>query len=102
MPEVLFFVVVFQLRKLQDKLRKCQQEVEVTREKYQACLNDLNGYNAKYIEDMTEVSTTTTKPLDERTLLSKFKTAFSLKLSLLISWQCKHYFFFKTFSSYFM
>ncbi|KAL8614195.1 hypothetical protein ACOMHN_026412 [Nucella lapillus] len=43
------------LRKLQEKLRKCQQEVEGTRDKYQACLNDLNGYNAKYIEDMSEV-----------------------------------------------
>ncbi|XP_076472022.1 protein kinase C and casein kinase substrate in neurons protein 1-like isoform X2 [Babylonia areolata] len=43
------------LRKMQDKLRKCQQEVEATREKYEACLNDLNGYNAKYIEDMSEV-----------------------------------------------
>ncbi|KAK7098885.1 protein kinase C and casein kinase substrate in neurons protein 1-like isoform X2 [Littorina saxatilis] len=43
------------LKKLQEKLRKCQQEVDATREKYQACLNDLNGYNAKYIEDMTEV-----------------------------------------------
>ncbi|XP_059178895.1 protein kinase C and casein kinase substrate in neurons protein 1-like isoform X1 [Physella acuta] len=44
-----------QLKKLQDKLRKCQQEVESTREKYNAAVNDLNGYNAKYIEDMTEV-----------------------------------------------
>ncbi|XP_005102566.1 protein kinase C and casein kinase substrate in neurons protein 2 isoform X2 [Aplysia californica] len=44
-----------QLKKLQDKLRKCQQEVEATREKYNAAVNDLNGYNAKYIEDMTEV-----------------------------------------------
>ncbi|KAK7480395.1 hypothetical protein BaRGS_00028314 [Batillaria attramentaria] len=43
------------LRKLQEKLKKCQQDVEATREKYQACLNDLNGYTAKYIEDMTEV-----------------------------------------------
>lgn len=43
------------LKKLQDKLRKCQQEVEATREKYHASVNDLNGYNAKYIEDMTEV-----------------------------------------------
>ncbi|KAI8780801.1 protein kinase C and casein kinase substrate in neurons protein 3 [Biomphalaria glabrata] len=44
-----------QLKKLQDKLKKCQQEVENTREKYTAALNDLNSYNAKYIEDMTEV-----------------------------------------------
>ncbi|RUS76254.1 hypothetical protein EGW08_015997 [Elysia chlorotica] len=44
-----------QLKKLQDKLRKCQTEVEGTREKYNAAVNDLNGYNAKYIEDMSEV-----------------------------------------------
>lgn len=44
-----------QLKKLQDKLKKCQGEVESTQEKYNACLNDLNGYNSKYIEDMTEV-----------------------------------------------
>ncbi|GFR83250.1 kinase C and casein kinase substrate in neurons protein 2 [Elysia marginata] len=43
-----------QLKKLQDKLRKCQSEVEGTREKYNAAVNDLNGYNAKYIEDMSE------------------------------------------------
>ncbi|GFO33553.1 protein kinase c and casein kinase substrate in neurons protein 1 [Plakobranchus ocellatus] len=46
-----------QLKKLQDKLRKCQSEVEGTREKYNAAVNDLNGYNAKYIEDMSEVYT---------------------------------------------
>ncbi|XP_060604125.1 protein kinase C and casein kinase substrate in neurons protein 3-like isoform X3 [Ruditapes philippinarum] len=44
-----------QLKKLQEKLKKCQIEVESTQEKYNACLNDLNGYNSKYIEDMTEV-----------------------------------------------
>ncbi|XP_045177379.2 antigen EM13-like isoform X2 [Mercenaria mercenaria] len=43
------------LKKLQEKLKKCQIEVESTQEKYNACLNDLNGYNSKYIEDMTEV-----------------------------------------------
>ncbi|KAK6191557.1 hypothetical protein SNE40_003214 [Patella caerulea] len=44
-----------QLKKLQEKLRKLQTEVEANREKYQAALNDLNGYNAKYIEDSTEI-----------------------------------------------
>ncbi|XP_025085422.1 protein kinase C and casein kinase substrate in neurons protein 1-like isoform X2 [Pomacea canaliculata] len=43
------------VRKLQEKLEKCRLEVQATREKYEACLNDLNGYNARYIEDMTEV-----------------------------------------------
>lgn len=44
-----------QLKKIQEKLRKHKQDVESLREKYDACLNDLNSYNAKYIEDMTEV-----------------------------------------------
>ena len=29
--------------------------MEGTKDKYEACLNDLNSYNAKYIEDMNEV-----------------------------------------------
>jgi len=49
--------VYFQLKKLQEKLKKCQSDVESTQEKYNACLTDLNGYNSKYIEDMTEVGT---------------------------------------------
>lgn len=49
------FFFHLQLKKLQDKLRKCQQEVEGSREKYTAAVNDLNSYNPKYIEDMTEV-----------------------------------------------
>lgn len=43
------------LKKLQEKLRKCQADVENTHDKYTAALNDLNGYNAKYMEDMNEV-----------------------------------------------
>lgn len=49
------FLTSVQVRKLQEKLEKCRLEVQATREKYEACLNDLNGYNARYIEDMTEV-----------------------------------------------
>ncbi|XP_034334079.2 protein kinase C and casein kinase substrate in neurons protein 1 isoform X5 [Magallana gigas] len=44
-----------QLKKIQEKLKKCQADVEATRDKYEASLNDLNSYNAKYIEDMNEV-----------------------------------------------
>ena len=44
-----------QLKKLQERLRKCQADVENTHDKYTASLNDLNGYNAKYMEDMNEV-----------------------------------------------
>lgn len=46
---------LFQLKKIQEKLKKCQADVEATRDKYEASLNDLNSYNAKYIEDMNEV-----------------------------------------------
>lgn len=44
-----------QLKKIQEKLKKCQADVDATRDKYEASLNDLNSYNAKYIEDMNEV-----------------------------------------------
>ena len=44
------------MKKLQDKSEKCRRDVENTRERYESALNDLNAYNAKYMEDMTEVS----------------------------------------------
>ncbi|ELT91899.1 hypothetical protein CAPTEDRAFT_20646 [Capitella teleta] len=44
-----------QLKKVQEKADKCRRDVEATKEKYEATLNDLNAYNAKYMEDMTEV-----------------------------------------------
>ena len=40
---------------MEEKLSKCQQEVSALKDKYDASLNDINNYNAKYIEDMTEV-----------------------------------------------
>ena len=36
-------------------MEKCHKDVETTRERYQQSLTELNSYNAKYIEDMTEV-----------------------------------------------
>lgn len=45
-----------QLKKIQEKADKCRRDVEIAKEKYEATLNDLNAYNAKYMEDMTEVS----------------------------------------------
>ena len=47
--------VIFQKRKMEERLSKCQQEVATLKDKYDASLNDINDYNAKYIEDMTEV-----------------------------------------------
>jgi len=43
------------VKKMQDKVEKCRKDVDATRERYQHSLTDLNSYNAKYIEDMTEV-----------------------------------------------
>lgn len=40
---------------MEERLQKCQQEVANLKDKYEASLNDINNYNAKYIEDMTEV-----------------------------------------------
>ena len=44
------------MKKLQEKAEKCRRDVEATREKYETALNEINSYNAKYMEDMTEVS----------------------------------------------
>ena len=38
-----------------DRVEKNRKEEEATRGKYDAALRDLNAYNAKYMEDMTEV-----------------------------------------------
>ena len=44
-----------QLKKLQEKVEKCRKDVEIMKDRYQQSLNELNAYNAKYVEDMTEV-----------------------------------------------
>jgi len=43
------------LKKLQDRVNKSKDEVNKTREKYQVALQDINNYNAKYMEEMTNV-----------------------------------------------
>lgn len=48
-------VAIDSKRKMEERLSKCQQEVSALKDKYDASLNDINNYNAKYIEDMTEV-----------------------------------------------
>jgi hypothetical protein len=50
-----FHTSVFQAKKLSDKVDKCEREVELTKDKYDAALADLNSYNAKYIEEMKDV-----------------------------------------------
>ena len=48
-------MLLTQLKKLTDRVERNRKEVEVTRGKYDSALSDLNAYNAKYMEDMTEV-----------------------------------------------
>lgn len=44
-----------QVKKLQDRVQRCKEEVQRTRERYEAALQEINEYNAKYMEDMTVV-----------------------------------------------
>jgi len=44
-----------QLRKLQEKVAKGKEQVQKTKEQYELNLEDINSYNAKYMEDMTDV-----------------------------------------------
>lgn len=44
-----------QIRKLQDRVSRTKDQVQKCRENYEVCLQDLNNYNPKYMEDMTEV-----------------------------------------------
>lgn len=44
-----------QVKKLQDRVARCKEEVQRTRERYEAALQEINEYNAKYMEDMTVV-----------------------------------------------
>ena len=45
-----------QLKKVQDKLKKAEKEVERTCEAYTSALNDLDTENPRYLEEMTKVS----------------------------------------------
>jgi len=38
-----------------EKVERCRRDVESTRNAYTTSLNELNAYNAKYMEDMNEV-----------------------------------------------
>ena len=44
-----------QVKKLTEKVERCRRDVESTRSAYTTSLNELNSYNAKYMEDMNEV-----------------------------------------------
>ncbi|XP_042904946.1 protein kinase C and casein kinase substrate in neurons protein 2 isoform X5 [Parasteatoda tepidariorum] len=43
------------VKKLQDRVAKCKDEVQKTKERYEQGLREINDYNAKYMEDMTVV-----------------------------------------------
>lgn len=44
-----------QVKKLQDKLTRCRDDVQKSKERYLQALAEINEYNAKYMEDMTVV-----------------------------------------------
>jgi len=43
------------LKKLQDRVSKAKDAVSKSKDTYESALQDLNNYNAKYMEDMTDV-----------------------------------------------
>ncbi|XP_018406364.1 PREDICTED: protein kinase C and casein kinase substrate in neurons protein 1 isoform X3 [Cyphomyrmex costatus] len=43
------------VKKMQDRVQKSKEEVLKAKEKYEAALQEINQYNPKYMEDMTQV-----------------------------------------------
>ncbi|XP_070160851.1 protein kinase C and casein kinase substrate in neurons protein 2 isoform X3 [Polyergus mexicanus] len=43
------------VKKMQDRVQKTKEEVQKAKEKYEAALQEINQYNPKYMEDMTQV-----------------------------------------------
>ena len=43
------------MKKLQDRVQRAKEDVQRNREKYESALRELNDYNPKYVEDMTDV-----------------------------------------------
>ncbi|XP_063992527.1 protein kinase C and casein kinase substrate in neurons protein 1 isoform X3 [Diachasmimorpha longicaudata] len=44
-----------QVKKMQDRVQKTKEEVQKAKEKYEASLQEINQYNPKYMEEMTQV-----------------------------------------------
>lgn len=40
---------------MQERVQRAKEAVQQTKEKYDAALQEINAYNPKYMEDMTEV-----------------------------------------------
>ncbi|TGZ75812.1 hypothetical protein CRM22_000178 [Opisthorchis felineus] len=62
------------LKKMQDKLKKAEKEVERTRSNYTNALNDLDAESPRYLEEMTKVFNRTQE--FERERLTYFKCLF--------------------------
>ena len=45
----------FQIKKLQDKVSKAEKECDISKQSYETSIRDLDAYNPKYMEEMTEV-----------------------------------------------
>ncbi|XP_014599475.1 protein kinase C and casein kinase substrate in neurons protein 1 isoform X1 [Polistes fuscatus] len=43
------------VKKMQDRVQKTKEEVQKAKEKYEAALQEINQYNPKYMEDMSQV-----------------------------------------------
>ncbi|XP_014231051.1 protein kinase C and casein kinase substrate in neurons protein 2 isoform X5 [Trichogramma pretiosum] len=43
------------VKKMQDRVQKTKEEVQKAKEKYESALQEINQYNPKYMEDMTQV-----------------------------------------------
>lgn len=72
------------MKKLQDRAQKAKDDVQKTREKYEQALKDLNGYNSKYIEEMTDVFNKCQESEDKRLKFFK-EILFSIHTCLNIS-----------------
>ncbi|KAK0160112.1 hypothetical protein PV328_007553 [Microctonus aethiopoides] len=46
---------VCDVKKMQDRVQKTKEEVQKAKEKYEAALQEINQYNPKYMEDMSQV-----------------------------------------------
>ncbi len=78
----LYKMCFFQMKKLQDKVEKCKTDVETTKGRFEAALNDINSYNAKYMEEMAEVMNPQRPPQGILTMyLSESPPCYDLSLS---------------------
>ncbi|UYV60504.1 PACSIN3 [Cordylochernes scorpioides] len=73
-----------QVKKLQDRVCRCKEEVQRSKERYEVSLREINDYNAKYMEDM-KVVFDKCQDLEEKRLLFFKEMLFGIHSSLNIS-----------------